>query len=108
MYAGRIVEEADVRTIFKRPLHPYTQGLLESIPRIDVADAPERLEEIPGRVPDLLDLPPGCAFHDRCAIGDEECRRRSPRLLPVGEGHTVRCWRVTESVGGSLDSHQER
>ena len=92
MYAGRIVEEADVRTIFKYPLHPYTQGLLRSIPRIDEEQRPHRLKEIPGRVPNLLYLPQGCAFIDRCSVCIDRCRREMPQLEAVDDGHFVRCW----------------
>jgi oligopeptide/dipeptide ABC transporter ATP-binding protein len=92
MYAGRIVEEADVRTIFKDPLHPYTQGLLRSIPRIDEEQRPHRLKEIPGRVPNLLFLPEGCAFIDRCPVCIDQCKREMPKLEEVEGRHYVRCW----------------
>jgi oligopeptide/dipeptide ABC transporter ATP-binding protein len=91
MYAGRIVEQADVKTIFKNPLHPYTQGLLRSIPRVDEATGPERLREIPGQVPDLSCLPPGCSFFDRCPIGDDGCRQGEVDLRTVETGHAVAC-----------------
>ena len=97
MYAGRIVEEADVRTIFQRPLHPYTQGLLRSIPRIDEESRPRRLAEIPGRVPNLFALPPGCAFIDRCPVSVARCRDALPQLVEIEAGHHVRCWRVEEN-----------
>lgn len=92
MYAGRIVEEADVRTIFKNPLHPYTQGLLRSIPRIDDEQRPHRLKEIPGRVPNLLFLPKGCAFLDRCHGSIDRCQQAVPELVEIDDGHFVRCW----------------
>jgi oligopeptide/dipeptide ABC transporter ATP-binding protein len=92
MYAGMIVEEADIRTIFKNPAHPYTQGLLRSIPRIDEDKRPHRLAEIPGRVPSLFFLPPGCAFFDRCPVGADRCRREIPELQAIEPGHHVRCW----------------
>ncbi|UCF93296.1 MAG: ABC transporter ATP-binding protein, partial [Desulfobacterales bacterium] len=94
MYAGRIVEKADVKTIFANPLHPYTQGLLRSIPRIDEENRPRRLAEIPGRVPNLCFLPAGCPLFDRCPIGDTRCQERRPELQPVEEGHFVSCWLV--------------
>lgn len=94
MYAGRIVEKADVRTIFKNPLHPYTQGLLRSVPRVDEAEGPERLREIPGQVPNLCFLPPGCSFLDRCPIGDAQCRQEEPGLRSIEEGHAVACRKV--------------
>jgi peptide/nickel transport system ATP-binding protein/oligopeptide transport system ATP-binding protein len=92
MYAGKIVEEADVITIFKDPLHPYTRGLLKSVPRIDKTDQRSRLEEIPGVVPDLSRLPEGCSFFERCNMRDKRCRPQEPELRPAGEGHLVRCW----------------
>jgi len=95
MYAGRIVEEADVRTIFKNPLHPYTQGLLRSIPRIDEEQRPHRLKEIPGRVPNLLFLPKGCAFLDRCGVSIDQCQLEVPELVEIDNGHFVRCWSAT-------------
>ncbi len=92
MYAGRIVEEAGVKTIFKNPAHPYTQGLLKSIPRIDEEQRPRRLSEIPGRVPNLCFLPRGCAFFERCPVGFEQCRAEQPQLTPIADGHLVSCW----------------
>ena len=97
MYAGRIVEKSDVNTIFENPLHPYTQGLLRSIPRIDEAERPLRLIEIPGRVPSLSFLPPGCAFFDRCPSGRDRCRERRPELEALEEDHWVSCWMVSRN-----------
>ena len=94
MYAGRIVEEAGVKTIFKNPAHPYTQGLLKSIPRIDEEQRPLRLSEIPGRVPNLCFLPRGCAFFDRCPVGVEQCLAERPQLRPIADGHLVSCWKA--------------
>jgi len=94
MYAGRIVEKADVHTIFKNPLHPYTQNLLRCLPKIDKEDRPLRLVEIPGHVPNLCFLPQGCAFFNRCRVGKEHCREQAPELLSVEEGHWVGCWTV--------------
>jgi peptide/nickel transport system ATP-binding protein len=93
MYAGRIVEETDVRTIFKNPVHPYTQGLLHSIPRIDDEQRPQRLSEIPGRVPNLCFLPRGCAFFDRCPVGTARCQAQRPELRAIQPGHLVSCWK---------------
>lgn len=93
MYAGRIVEHADVGAIFENPLHPYTQGLLRSIPRIDEAQRPRRLTEIAGRVPNLCFLPPGCAFFDRCPNRVNRCREKRPALQSLREpDHHVACW----------------
>ncbi len=97
MYAGVIVEAAEVKTIFADPLHPYTYGLLTSIPRLDVEiEKKDRLNTIPGIVPSLLDLPPGCRFSNRCLRVHEPCRGQEPPLTPApggqGADHLVRCW----------------
>jgi oligopeptide/dipeptide ABC transporter ATP-binding protein len=93
MYAGKVVEEAEAEPIFEAPLHPYTAGLLQSIPRIGRGRAPKgRLKEIRGAVPVPARLPPGCAFHPRCPQAMEVCRREAPRLIPAAGGHPVRCW----------------
>lgn len=94
MYAGKIVEEASVEDLFKHPLHPYTRGLLRSLPRYDRAGGRERLQAIPGVVPNLMDLPRGCHFSTRCAEASAICREREPPLLER-EGRRVRCWQVT-------------
>jgi oligopeptide transport system ATP-binding protein len=83
MYGGRIVEDAPVRQIFYEPQHPYTQGLLRSTPRLDEAKA-EELRTIPGQPPNLQRLPPGCAFHERCAWLMERCRIEEPVLREIG------------------------
>jgi oligopeptide/dipeptide ABC transporter ATP-binding protein len=94
MYAGRIVEEADVRTLFNNPMHPYTQGLLASIPVL--GQVKDELDVIPGNVPDLINLPSGCRFAPRCRSrvkkGLEICTQEEPNLLPVASGHIARCW----------------
>ena len=93
MYAGRIFEYADVRSIFVNPRHPYTKGLLNSIPRVDQEDTKkERLEAIPGLVPSPLDLPEGCKFLERCPYAFEQCAAEEPPLREDGSGHWVRCW----------------
>jgi len=94
MYAGQLVEEAGVKDLFRQPLHPYTQGLLGSIPVIGHKFETGRrlLQEIPGVVPSLLDMPPGCPFHPRCSQVMEVCSREAPLLLDKGEGRKVRCW----------------
>jgi peptide/nickel transport system ATP-binding protein len=92
MYAGRIVEYAEVKPIFLNPMHPYTQGLLKSIPRLDEEHARKaRLEAIPGLVPSLLELPPGCKFSNRCKYVFEKCGEE-PQLIEAEPGHLVRCW----------------
>src|SRR5262250_303934 len=90
MYGGRIVEEAPVRDIFYAPQHPYTQGLLRSTPRLDEASADE-LRTIGGQPPNLQRLPPGCAFHERCAWRIERCRTQEPALREIGSGRRKAC-----------------
>jgi oligopeptide/dipeptide ABC transporter ATP-binding protein len=92
MYAGRVVEEAPVLQLFATPKHPYTQGLLNSIPRIEKAARRPRLQAIPGMVPDLLDLPRGCKFQARCSKVFEPCRGDEPPLKTVGKDHQARCY----------------
>jgi peptide/nickel transport system ATP-binding protein len=89
MYAGEIVENAPAVEIFERPRHPYTVGLLGARPR--VATVEERLSDIPGRVPDLLDLPAGCRFNPRCFLADQRCRHEEPALRALGPDHRSRC-----------------
>jgi oligopeptide transport system ATP-binding protein len=90
MYGGSIVEEASRRDIFYNPRHPYTIGLLRSVPRLDRPRA-ERLPQIEGLPPDLSRLPAGCAFHPRCPFATDLCQQSTPRLRDVGEGHRVAC-----------------
>jgi oligopeptide/dipeptide ABC transporter ATP-binding protein len=94
MYAGRIVEETDVMTLFGEPKHPYTIGLIASVPIL--GQIKDRLAVIPGTVPNLINLPPGCRFAPRCQArvehGLEICTREEPELRPAGPRHTVRCW----------------
>jgi peptide/nickel transport system ATP-binding protein len=93
MYAGKVVEEAAVKELFKEPLHPYTQGLLRSIPRIDTAATQKkRLEAIPGVVPSLLHLPQGCRFAPRCQFVKPMYTEKEPPLKAVKPGHKVACW----------------
>jgi peptide/nickel transport system ATP-binding protein len=93
MYAGRIVEQGDVTTVFSSPLHPYTRALLGSLPRVQVAgrDAVQRLLSIPGQVPSPIALPPGCRFAPRCMLSDNLCCETMPILQPATPGHDVRC-----------------
>jgi oligopeptide/dipeptide ABC transporter ATP-binding protein len=93
MYAGQIVEFATADELFARPLHPYTLGLLASVPQLDGPATSDRaLPAIPGLVPDLSALPDGCAFQDRCSHVHRRCREADPPLGDVGFGHRVRCW----------------
>jgi oligopeptide/dipeptide ABC transporter ATP-binding protein len=101
MYAGRIVEEADVKTLFEKPLHPYTQGLIGSIPIL--GKLKDRLDVIPGSVPNLVNLPPGCRFAPRCRARADYalsiCTEKEPELTSPASGHTVRCWLYQDSDG---------
>jgi peptide/nickel transport system ATP-binding protein len=93
MYAAKVAEEAPVRQLFKEPLHPYTQGLLRSIPRIDLAATKkQRLEAIPGVVPSLIDVPVGCRFAARCPHVKSVCTEKDPVIKEVSPGHKVACW----------------
>jgi len=92
MYAGRIVEYADVVRLFSGHRHPYTAGLFASLPRACVDGTTGRLQTIRGVVPDLLALPQGCSFADRCPEVFAKCRERMPDLVEVETGHWVRCW----------------
>ncbi len=105
MYAGKVVEEAPVRELYKHPLHPYTQGLLRSIPRLNAPK--ERLHVIEGVVPSLMNLPPGCRFAGRCPHAFDKCRREQPSLRVVkgndgdGSRHAVSCW-LNDGQGNPL------
>ena len=92
MYAGIIVEEGDMEIIFSSPLHPYTKGLIDSIPSVKMYDRKEPLRSIPGFVPDLSDKPSGCPFHPRCPYAKEICTRENPPYVMVSAGHYVRCF----------------
>jgi peptide/nickel transport system ATP-binding protein len=89
MYAGKIAEYGDVVTIFKEPLHPYTQGLISAFPSIKAAKT--RMTSIPGSPPDLLNPPPGCRFHERCPYAMNICRENEPEFMDVGKDHYVSC-----------------
>ena len=97
MYMGKIVEEAEVQSLFRAPLHPYTQGLLKSLPNFykDLVQK-DRLEEIPGVVGSLLTPPAGCYFSPRCGYSKEICRQEDPLLKAARPGHRVRCWLAQE------------
>lgn len=98
MYAGKVVEQADTVTIFKEPRHPYTEGLLKSIPQLgDRSErGRERLDEIKGTVPSLYDLPTGCFFYPRCEYAMDVCLNKMPELKNLGNEHHVRCWKYLE------------
>jgi len=98
MYAGKVVEEADVNRLFGNPRHPYTQGLIRSIPRIDLgSQRKQRLETIAGSVPKLIDPPVGCRFAARCRFAIDECSRAQPELREIEAGHKVACIRAEET-----------
>ncbi|MEP7031198.1 MAG: ABC transporter ATP-binding protein, partial [Pseudolabrys sp.] len=104
MYAGRKVEEASVEDLFARPQHPYTHGLLASIPRLALMTgqneaAEERLHEIPGMVPALSDLPEGCVFAPRCAHAQDRCHNEYPPYEEKRSKHWAACWRSAELFG---------
>jgi peptide/nickel transport system ATP-binding protein len=93
MYAGRKVEEASVKALFARPRHPYTRGLMASIPRLNRADvSARRLTEIPGVVPSLIGMAEGCTFAPRCPHASEQCRVEFPPETEAAPGHFVSCW----------------
>ena len=91
MYLGQVVEEADVKSLFTRPLHPYTQGLMKSIPQLD-CDRSKPLHVIEGTVPSLHHIPEGCRFAPRCPFADDLCRSKMPPLEQYGSGQKARCW----------------
>lgn len=105
MYAGLIVEQAAARDLFRRPLHPYTQGLLRSIPRRDELRGGTTLEPIPGAVPNPTRFPSGCRFRPRCAYADERCAAEAPDLVDLETGHRVRCHHAAAIQGGAQLSH---
>ena len=105
MYAGRKVEEALVEDLFERPGHPYTKGLLGSIPHLDdaanaVGHRP-RLTEIKGMVPSLAKLAQGCTFAPRCSFATDRCRAEQPELIRYAPGHTIACWHADQVLGGA-------
>ena len=100
------MEEAPVEELFARPLHPYTAGLMASIPRLDLIrgssdGTPSRLQEIPGIVPALTALPKGCAFAPRCPLAEDRCRAEYPVFEEKRSGHWAACWRSNDVTGGT-------
>ena len=105
MYAGKKVEEAEVDALFSQPLHPYTHGLLASIPRLEImagrnSASVGRLQEISGMVPALNNLPPGCVFAPRCTFADDRCRSHYPPYEQLRPGHFAACWHSEKLYGG--------
>jgi oligopeptide transport system ATP-binding protein len=99
MYAGKVVELTDVHTLFAAPRHPYTVGLMDSLPRLTVDE--DWLRPIPGSPPSLISRPPGCPFHPRCTLsqGRARCREEEPPLRPIGENHLTACHFAEELEG---------
>jgi len=98
MYGGMIQEVADVEALFENPTHPYTKGLLNSIPHPDEENPAERLETIKGIVPNILDMPVGCKFCTRCDLVEDRCHTEEPALLAIADGHFVRCHVVADGA----------
>jgi oligopeptide transport system ATP-binding protein len=103
MYAGKIIEAADSLGIYGDPRHPYTLGLLKSVPRLD-AGMGAKLVPIEGLPPELVDMPPGCSFAPRCRYAIARCREESPPLMPVADGHESACWRAGELAEISVEA----
>lgn len=101
MYAGKVVEEADVYTIFANPKHPYTKGLLNSVPKMGVNK--NRLDSIPGNVPIPQNMPMGCKFAERCRFKIEKCLHAEPPLFSITESHKSRCWLNEEIIHQEID-----
>lgn len=95
MYLGQIVEESDVKSLFAHPLHPYTQGLMKSVPQLD-GDRSQKLHVIEGMVPSLYNIPKGCRFASRCPYADELCREKMPELTQLQNNQKVRCWHYSK------------
>ena len=98
MYGGKIQEIAPVKELFRNPLHPYTKGLMASLPKVD-GEKQHRLQTIPGNVPSIMDLPVGCKFVTRCSVRIDKCALIEPELLETTPGHWVRCHLVNEAAG---------
>lgn len=94
MYCGKIMEEASVKDLFRKPMHPYTVGLMKCIPRID--SSVDKLYSIPGYIPHPSQFPEGCRFNDRCEHATDKCREKMPELIELEEGHKVRCWQYQD------------
>ena len=110
MYAGRIVEQTTTAELFANPLHPYTQGLLQSLPQRAPRDRRQRLTAIPGMVPKLSQLPSGCAFHPRCSVAVAQCSSEEPELKSLLPAHAARCWvaeaTLTQATGAGTAKPQ--
>lgn len=115
MYAGKVLEYATVSDLFYQPQHPYTLGLLKSLPRLDAPKGIE-LDTIPGRVPSLSSLPPGCVFHPRCSLAEKKCKEEEPPFIELVNGHLSRCWKYEQvkkldsvvKISSSFPSNQKQ
>lgn len=101
MYLGQVIEETDVKSLFSRPLHPYTVGLINSVPQLD-GDRTKELVTINGVVPPLTQIPTGCRFAPRCPLATEKCQEQMPNLENVKDNHQVRCWHYLKVLEGEL------
>ena len=102
MYAGKVIERGNAREIYSNPRHPYTVGLLRSVPRLDLPRR-AKLDPIEGQPPDLINLPPGCSFRDRCRWAIDKCATDSPELMESSEGHLSACWRAEDLGASAID-----
>ena len=98
MYCGRVVEKANVYDLFEKPSHPYTEGLLASIPKMGVQV--DELDSIPGNVPNPKYMPKGCKFAPRCKYASEKCQEEEPGFFDLGNGHLSKCWRCQSEERG--------
>ena len=103
MYAGKIIERGTAHEIYKNPKHPYTVGLLQSVPRLD-EPRKEKLNPIEGMPPDLVDLPPGCSFRARCTYAVDRCAEQVPPLVAVDEDHLAACWEADKVALSTVEA----
>jgi len=96
MYLGELVEQGTVRQVLKNPAHPYTQGLINALPKLDDLDAP--LTPVPGDIPSPLERPSGCVFHTRCALAESRCSESIPQMTKHTEGHSAACFVTAKKV----------
>ena len=102
MYAGKVIERGEAREIYANPRHPYTVGLLRSVPRLDLPRR-AKLDPIEGQPPDLINLPPGCAFRERCRWAIDKCATDTPELVETSGGHLSACFRADELGATAID-----
>jgi oligopeptide/dipeptide ABC transporter ATP-binding protein len=102
MYAGKVIERGEAKEIYANPRHPYTVGLLRSVPRLDLPRR-AKLDPIDGQPPDLINLPPGCAFRERCRWAIDKCATDMPELVELADGHLSACFRAEELGSTAID-----